>query len=139
QGLFPLLIQLGLLGRRRPVHEARQRRASKGGRQKEHLISCCDRRQWRRASIRVPKLYTRRGKLARRRHTNAAREGADMGLWIMRRLQSLACQALAPARAATATRAGSAGTSINDRRDNVLRMRKPAHALNGGGAIVGKG
>jgi hypothetical protein len=59
-----------------------------------------------------------------------------MALWIMRRLQSLACQAFAPARATTAIHAGSAGTPINDRRDNVLRMRKRAHALNGGGAIV---
>ena len=59
-----------------------------------------------------------------------------MSLWIMRRLQSLACQAFTSARAATATRAGSAGTPINDRRDNMLRMRKRARALNRRGAIV---
>jgi len=59
-----------------------------------------------------------------------------MSLWIMRRLQSLACQAFTLARAAAALRAGSAGTPINDRRDHVLRMRKRAHSLNRGGAIV---
>jgi hypothetical protein len=58
-----------------------------------------------------------------------------MAVWIMRRLQSLLCQGFTPARAATATSAGSAGTPTNDRRDNVLRTRKRAHALNRGGAI----
>jgi hypothetical protein len=82
------------------------------------------------------KALTRRGKLARRRHTTAAREGADMAVWIMRRLQSLPCQGFTLARAATATSARNARTPINDRRDNVLRTRKRAHSLNCGGAIV---
>jgi hypothetical protein len=59
-----------------------------------------------------------------------------MAAWIMHRLQSLPCQGLTPARVATATSAGTAATPINDRRENVLRTRKRAHALNRGGAIV---
>jgi len=59
-----------------------------------------------------------------------------MVVWIMRRLQSLPCQGFTPARAATATSARSAGTPINDRRDDVLRARRRAHAFNRGGAIV---
>src|SRR5258708_13997142 len=38
------------------------------------------------------KLSIRRGKLARRRQTTAAQEGADMAIWFVRRLQCLFCE-----------------------------------------------
>jgi hypothetical protein len=47
------------------------------------------------------------------------REGTGMTVWFMRRLQCLLC----------------VETPTNDRRDNVLRTRERAHALNHGGAI----
>ena len=81
------------------------------------------------------KLSIRRGKLARRRQTAAAREGADMAVWFMRRLQCLFCEEFTLSRAEIATDAGSVETPTNDRRDNVLRTRERAHALNHGGAI----
>src|SRR5260221_3562101 len=84
------------------------------------------------------KLSIRRGKLARRRQTAAAREGADMAVWVMRRLQWLFCGEFTLSRAAIATDAGSVGTPTNDRRDNVLRTRGPAPA-NHRGAIDWKG
>jgi hypothetical protein len=34
-----------------------------------------------------------------------------------------------------ASSSGGAGTPANDRRENMLRTREPAHALNHGGAI----
>jgi hypothetical protein len=57
-----------------------------------------------------------------------------MAVWIMPRLQCLLCEEIILSR--TATDAGSAETPANDRRDNVLRTRERAHALNYGGAIV---
>ena len=108
----------------------------RGRRQKEHLISRCDRRQWRRASIRVPSFIQDEENSLGDGNTTAAREGADMAVWIMRRLQSLPCQGFTLARAATATNAGSVATPINDRQGDVLRARRRAHALNHGGAIV---
>ena len=59
-----------------------------------------------------------------------------MAVWIMPRLQCLLCEELTLSPAELATDAGSAETSANDRRDDVLRTREPAHALNYGGAIV---
>ena len=59
-----------------------------------------------------------------------------MAVWIMPRLQCLLCEEFALSRAELATDAGSAETPANDGRDNVLRTRERAHALNYGGAIV---
>ena len=59
-----------------------------------------------------------------------------MAVWIMPRLQCLLCQEFTLSCAELATDAGSAETPTNDRRDNVLRTRERAHALNYGGAIV---
>ena len=56
------------------------------------------------------KLSTRRGKLARRRQTTAARKGADMAIWFMRRLQCLFCEEFILSRAEIATDAGSVET-----------------------------
>jgi hypothetical protein len=81
------------------------------------------------------KLSIRRGKLARRRQTTAAREGADMAVWFMRRLQCLFCEEFILSRAEIATDAGSVETPTNDRRDHVLRTRERAYALHHGGAI----
>jgi hypothetical protein len=58
-----------------------------------------------------------------------------MAVWLMRRLQCLFCEEFTLSRAEIATDAGSVGTPTNDRRDNVLRTRERAHALNHGGAI----
>ena len=59
-----------------------------------------------------------------------------MAVWIMPRLQCLLCEQFILSRAELATDAGSAETPTNDHRDNVLRARERAHALNYGGAIV---
>ena len=59
-----------------------------------------------------------------------------MALAFMRWPQCLLCKEFTLSRAELATDAGSAETPANDRRDNVLRTRERAHALNYGGAIV---
>ena len=59
-----------------------------------------------------------------------------MAVWIMPRLQCLLCEEFTLSRAERATGAGRAETPANDRRDNVLRTRERAHALNCGGAMV---
>jgi len=58
-----------------------------------------------------------------------------MAVWFMRRLQCLFCEEFTSFRAEIATDAGSVGIPTNDRRDNVLRTRECARALNHGGAI----
>ncbi len=58
-----------------------------------------------------------------------------MAVWFMRWLQCLLCEAFNLFRAAIAADAGRLETPTNDRRDNVLRTRQRAHALNHGGAI----
>ena len=57
-----------------------------------------------------------------------------MAGWFMRRLQCLPCEAFTLFFAEIATAAGSAGTPTNRRRNNVLRARERAQALNHGGA-----
>ena len=64
--------------------------------------------------------------------TIAAREGAGMAVWIMRWLQ---CEEFTLFHVQIATDA-RVRTPTNDRRDNVLRARKRAHALNRYDAIV---
>jgi hypothetical protein len=59
-----------------------------------------------------------------------------MAVWFMRWLQGLLCEQSALFHVDIATDAGSVGTPTNDRRDNVLRTRECAHALNYGGAIA---
>jgi hypothetical protein len=59
-----------------------------------------------------------------------------MAVGFTRWLQCLLCEEFALSRAELATDEGSAETPANDRRDNVLRTRERAHALNYGGAIV---
>ena len=56
-----------------------------------------------------------------------------MAVWLIRRLQWLFCEEFILSRAEIATDAGSVETPTNDRRDNVLRTRERAHALNHGG------
>jgi hypothetical protein len=58
-----------------------------------------------------------------------------MAVWFMRWLRCLPCEEFTPFPAEIATDAGRLGIPINDRRNNVLRMRERAHALNYGGAI----
>jgi hypothetical protein len=58
-----------------------------------------------------------------------------MAVWFMRGLQRLLCEEFNLFRVEIATDAGSVETPTNDRRDNVLRTRELAHALNHGGAI----
>ena len=58
-----------------------------------------------------------------------------MAVWFMRQLQCLLCEEFTLSCAEIAADAGSVGTPTNDRRDNVLRTRERAHALNHGGAI----
>jgi hypothetical protein len=58
-----------------------------------------------------------------------------MAVWFMRRLQCLSCEAFTLFPAEIATAAGSVGKPTNHRRNNVLRTRKRAQALNSGGAI----
>jgi hypothetical protein len=60
--------------------------------------------------------------------------GADMAGWIMRRLQRLPCEAFTLFPAEIATAAGTVGKPTNHRRNNVLRVRERAQALNYGGA-----
>jgi hypothetical protein len=60
--------------------------------------------------------------------------GADMAGWFMRRLQGLFCEQFTLFHAEIAAAAGSVGIPRNDRRDNLLRTRERAHALNRGGA-----
>jgi hypothetical protein len=59
-----------------------------------------------------------------------------MAVGFTRWLQCLLCEEFTLSRAELATDEGSAETPANDRRDNVLRTRERAHALNYGGAIV---
>ena len=59
-----------------------------------------------------------------------------MAVWFMRRLQGLLCEEFTLSRAEIAADPGSAGRPTNDCRNNVLRTRERAHALNHGGAIV---
>lgn len=67
-------------------------------------------------------------------NTTAAREGTGMTVWFMRWLQCL--RRIHPSfRAEVTTVAGTLGTPTNDPRDNVLRTRERAHALNHGGGI----
>jgi hypothetical protein len=56
-----------------------------------------------------------------------------MAGWFMRWLQGLFCEQFALFHAEIAA-AGSMGTPTNHRRDDVLRTRKRAPALNHGGA-----
>ena len=58
-----------------------------------------------------------------------------MAVWFMRWLQCLLSEEFTLFRAEIAADAGRVGTPTNDRRDNVLRTRKRAHALNHGGAM----
>ena len=58
-----------------------------------------------------------------------------MAVWFMRRLQCLLCEEFTLFHVEIATDARTAETPTNDRRDNVLRTRERAHALNHGGAI----
>jgi hypothetical protein len=59
-----------------------------------------------------------------------------MAVWFMRRLQWLLCEESTLFRAEIATDAGSPRTPTNDCRNNVLRPRERAHALNHAGTIV---
>jgi hypothetical protein len=56
------------------------------------LISCSDRRQWRHASIPVPSSPQDGENPLGDGNTIAAREGANMAVWSMRRLQGLLCE-----------------------------------------------
>jgi hypothetical protein len=58
-----------------------------------------------------------------------------MAVWFMRWLQCPLCEEFTLSRAEIATDAGRPGTQTNDCRNNVLRARERAHALNHGGAI----
>jgi len=66
----------------------------------------------------------------------AAREGIGMALALMRWPQCLLCEEFTLSHVEIAADATRPGTSIDDRRDNVLRTRERAHALNYGDAIV---
>jgi hypothetical protein len=59
-----------------------------------------------------------------------------MALALMRWPQCLLCEQFTLSRVEITADAARPGKSINDRRDNVLRTREHAHALNHGGAIV---
>jgi len=59
-----------------------------------------------------------------------------MAVGFMRWPQCLLREEFTLFHAENAPDAGIAGTPTNDRRDNVLRARERAHALNHGGAIV---
>src|SRR5258708_16638576 len=80
------------------------------------------------------KLSIRRGKLARRRQAAAAREGANMAVWFIRRLQCLFCEKFTLSRAEIAPDPGNLETPANDRPGNALRTRERAPALNHRGA-----
>jgi hypothetical protein len=68
-------------------------------------------------------------------NTTAAREGTGMAVWSVRWLHCSLCEQLSLFHVEIATGA-RVRTPTNDRRDNVLRTRKRAPALNRGGAIV---
>lgn len=68
-------------------------------------------------------------------NTIAAREGADMAVWFMRRLQCLPCERFTLLYAKIASAATSVGMPTNDRRNNVLRTRERAHASKKWGAM----
>jgi len=77
--------------------------ADKGPRRQSwYLISCCDRRQWRRVSIPVPSSLQDGENPHGDGNTTAAREGADMAVWLKRRLQCLFCEESALFHAKTA-------------------------------------
>jgi hypothetical protein len=59
-----------------------------------------------------------------------------MAVWFMRWLQCLLSEESTLFHVEIATDARRVETPTNDRRDNVLRTRELAHALNHGGAIV---
>jgi hypothetical protein len=59
-----------------------------------------------------------------------------MALALIRWPQCLRCEQFTLSHVEIAADAARPGKSINDRRDNVLRTREGAHALNRGGAIV---
>ena len=59
-----------------------------------------------------------------------------MAVWFMRRLQCLLCEESALFDADIAPGAGRPKTSTNDCRNNVLRTRGRAHALNRGGTTA---
>jgi hypothetical protein len=58
-----------------------------------------------------------------------------MAVWFMRRLQCLLCEESTLFHAEIATDARSLRTPTNDCRNNVLRTRGRAYALNHGGTI----
>jgi hypothetical protein len=58
-----------------------------------------------------------------------------MAVWVMRWLQCLLGEEFTLLSRRNATGSGRVGTPTNDYRDNVLRTRERAHALNHGGAI----
>jgi hypothetical protein len=58
-----------------------------------------------------------------------------MAVWFMRWLQCLRSEEFALSHAEIAIGAARVETPTNDRRDNVLRTRERAQALNHGGAI----
>jgi hypothetical protein len=99
------------------------------------LISCRERRQWQRASIPVSNFSIRRENPHGDGNTSAAREGADMAVWFMRRLQCLPREQFILFHAEIARDAASVEIPTNDRRNNVLRTRDRAHALNQWGAM----
>ena len=127
-------------GGRRPVHEMRQWPV----RQSWHLISC--RRpatMTSRQHSRYRALLTRQGKPARRRQHHCCAGGLGMAValmtcWLQRAHDSRDRRWHRPFCEPTSTHATSRRrerTSTHDRRDNVLRTRERAHALNHGGAI----
>jgi hypothetical protein len=58
-----------------------------------------------------------------------------MAVWFIHWLQRLLCEEFTLSRAEIAIGVARVGTPTNDRRDNVLRTRERAQALNHGGAI----
>jgi hypothetical protein len=58
----------------------------------------------------------------------------DMAVWFMRRLQGLPCKQFALFHAEIAIGAGRPETPTNHRRNNVVRTRRRAPALNHAGA-----
>jgi hypothetical protein len=59
-----------------------------------------------------------------------------MAVWFMRWLQCLLCEESSLYHVEIANDAGRVETPTTDPRNNVLRARQHAHALNHGGAIV---
>jgi len=78
------------------------------------------------------KLYTRRGKLARRRQYHCCVGGTDMAVWFMRRLR---CADTIQTADGIAIMIANDVTPTNDGRDNALHMRERANTLTHGGAI----